>query len=96
MKYFIFVLLFAITAILTAEEFPIMMQLKTDLKIPEDFRGGVESGLTEVESGLTENGYSLVSEEDQNQTLKEQSTQRKKGPKPNAKRTVNSKEKRML
>ncbi len=47
MKYFIFALLFAITATLTAEEFPIMMQLKTDLKIPEDFRGGVESGLTE-------------------------------------------------
>ncbi len=71
MKYIIFILLFTVASVLTAEEFPIMMQLKTDLKIPEDFRGGVESG-------LTENGYSLVSEEDQSQTLKEQATQRKK------------------
>ncbi len=71
MKYFIFALLFAITAILTAEEYPIMMQIKTDLKIPEDFRGGVEDG-------LTENGYSLVSEEVQKEALKEQSEQRKK------------------
>jgi len=71
MKRLILILFFISTSFLTAEEYPIMMQIKTDLKLSEDFRGGVESG-------LTENGYSLVSEEDQNQTLKEQATQRKK------------------
>ncbi len=71
MRYFVFVLFFAITTIFAAENFPIMMQIKTDLNIPEDFRGGVEEG-------LTQNGYSLVSEEIQKEALKEQATQRKK------------------
>ncbi len=71
MKYFIFVLLFAITTFLTAEEYPIMMQIKSNLKISEDFRLGIEEGLTEM-------NYSLVNEDDQNQTLKEQASQRKK------------------
>lgn len=70
MKKLFLILFFISASFLTAEEYPIMMQIKTDLKLSEDFRGGVESG-------LTENGYSLVSEEDQNQTLKEQATQRK-------------------
>ncbi len=48
-----------------------MMQIKTDLKIPEDFRGGVE----EI---LTANNYSLVNKEVQEETLKEQANQRKK------------------
>jgi len=65
MRYFVFVLFIFLTTVLTAEEKMIMMGLKTKLKLAEDFRGGVEDALTEM-------GYSLVSEEDQLQTMKEQ------------------------
>ncbi len=70
MKY-LFILFLVVSTFLTAEEYPIMMQIKSEITIPEDFRGGIEEG-------LTENGYSLVNEEDQLLTLKEQANQRKK------------------
>ncbi len=68
-KVFLFLFLI-LSSFLAAKEYPIMMQLKTDLTISDDFRGGVEEG-------LTENGYSLVNEDDQKETLKEQANQRK-------------------
>jgi len=64
MKYF-FILFLFVSTFLAAEENIIMMELKTKLKVPEDFRGGVEDALTEI-------GYSLVSEEDQIQTKNKQ------------------------
>ncbi len=70
MKY-LFILFLIVSTLLTAEEYPIMMQIKSEITIPEDFRGGIEEG-------LTDNGYSLVNEDDQLLTLKEQANQRKK------------------
>ena len=64
MKYF-FILFLFVSTFLAAEENIIMMELKTKLKVPEDFRSGVEDALTEI-------GYSLVSEEDQIQTKNKQ------------------------
>ncbi len=48
-----------------------MLQIQSNEIIPRDFRDGFEQGLTKI-------GYSFVNEEDQIQTLKEQTEQRKK------------------
>ncbi len=78
MKYFIFVLLFFITMIITAGEVENTVMLfihgknikLTDVQLM-NIRGGVE----EI---VTKNGFLLVEEETQNEVLKEQATQRKK------------------
>ncbi|MBN2694908.1 hypothetical protein JXR93_09620 [bacterium] len=70
-----FLLLFFILfqlIVLGSSDFPIMMELKSDEKISDDFRMGVEDA-------LTSQNYSLISLEDQERALKEQSEIRKKG-----------------
>lgn len=78
MKYFVLVLLFFVTTIITAGEVENTVMLfihgknikLTDIQLM-NIRGGVE----EI---VTKNGLLLVEEEAQNEVLKEQATQRKK------------------
>ncbi len=69
MKYF-FILFLVISSLLTAEEkkqekIPLMLQITSDFKIPNDFKDGVEEGLTSLE-------YMLIDEQTQEEALKEQ------------------------
>ncbi len=70
MKY-LFMLFFVVSTILAAKDYPVMLQIKSDLNIPDDLRTGIEEG-------LTENNFSLISEEVQKEALKEQAHQRQK------------------
>ncbi len=65
-------LLFIVSVSILGNSFPIMMEIKSDEKIPKDFRFGVAEGLTTI-------GYSLIDSKTQEEALKEQSEQRKKG-----------------
>ncbi len=65
MKYIVlFVMLFG-SVLFAKDEFPVMLQILSKEKIPQDFRDGFEQG-------LTESGYSLVDENVQNETMVEQ------------------------
>ncbi len=65
MKYMILFMMLLTTIAFTKEEFPIMLQIRSQEVVPQDFRDGFEQG-------LTERGYSLVDEVAQNDTMKEQ------------------------
>ncbi len=64
MKYLMILMLSFLTVIIYSEDFPIMLNLKSDIKIPDDFRDGVEEALTQM-------NYSLVDEKAQKEALKE-------------------------
>lgn len=64
-------LLFLVTTFLFGETLPVMLQVQGDVKLPEDFRDGVEEA-------LTQRGYSLIDQHSQETALKEQAEQRKK------------------
>ena len=64
MKY-IFILIFSFVTLVTySQDFPVMLNLKSDVTVPDDFRDGVEEALTNL-------GYSLVDDKAQKEALKE-------------------------
>lgn len=65
------ILLLLLTISLIGDSFPVMLQIQGKVSVPEDFRDGIEEH-------LTQQGYSLIDQNSQNQALKEQAEQRKK------------------
>ena len=63
------IILLLLTTTLLGKDYPIMLKIQSKVKIPTDFRDGVEEG-------LTIKGYSLVDEKAQQEALKNQSEQR--------------------
>ena len=63
--FFISLMFFTSIQIFATKNFPVMLQIKSELNIPDDLRTGIEEG-------LTENNFSLISEEIQKEALKEQ------------------------
>jgi len=64
MKYILILTFVFLGFNIYSEDFPIMLNLKSDVKIPSDFRDGVEEALTTL-------GYSLVDDNAQKEALKE-------------------------
>jgi len=69
-KKLILTILFLFAFSVYSSDFPIMLNVKSDVKIPSDFRDGVEESITVM-------GYSLVDEKAQQEALKENAKARK-------------------
>jgi hypothetical protein len=64
MKFLAILFLSLFATIVYSEDFPVMLSIKSEIKVPNDFRDGVEEALTTM-------GYSLVDEKAQKEALAE-------------------------